>query len=251
MGVPATVSETEYEPRTQPAAARAPEESLAIFRKPTEQRSRAERREKADVPWLSTVKLPWGLEVRLLNISNTGLLIESGSKLTPGNVTELKLCGADTELIIPVCFVRSEVGLVDHLGVKYHTAATFEKALPLLESSPAPLRAFSPAPATALSHLMMLVSTELDRSSHASVRAALERAVRQAVRARNIQIRDLPVVPNDGSESVYFTVPMGAASPTILQAMFAPGYEPTDLEFRLLKAAAGLAAVVLQFEPHR
>lgn len=253
MGVTATVNETEYEPRVRPAAEGGSEESLAIFRNPTERRFRAERREKAEVPWLSTVKLPWGLEVRLLNISSTGLLIESGSKLTPGNVTELKLCGADTELVIPVCFVRSEVGAVDHLGVKYRTAGTFEKALPLLDQAPASIRApfQGSSPATALSRLMMMVSAELDRSSQASVRTALERAVRQAVTARNIQIRDVPIVPNDGSESIYFTVPTGTASPTILQAMFAPGYEPTELEFRLLKAAAGLTAVALQFEGHR
>ncbi len=253
MGVTATVNETEYELRVQPAAARDSGESLAIFRNPTERRSRAERWEKADVPWLSTVMLPWGLEVRLLNISSTGLLIESGSKLAPGNVTELKLCGADTELVIPVSFVRSEVGTVDHLGVRYRTAATFEKAFPLLDPTPASIRApfEASSPATALSRLMMMVSAELDRSSQASVRTAVERAVRQAVAARNIQIRDVPIVPNDGSESIHFTVPTGTASPTILQAMFAPGYEPTELELKLLKAAAGLAAVVLQFEEHR
>ncbi len=249
----APVNETEDEPRVRQVAARGSEESLTIFRNPAERRFRAERRDKAAVPWLSTVKLPWGLEVRLLNISSTGLLIESGSKLTPGNVTELKLCGADTELVIPVCFVRSEVGAVDHLGVKYRTAGTFEKAFPLLDPAPELIRApfHASSPAAPLNRLMMMVSAELDRSSPAGVRTALERAVRQAVTARNIQIRDVPIVPNDGSESIYFTVPTGTASPTILQAMFVPGYEPTELEFRLLKAAAGLAAVVLQFEEHR
>ena len=234
----------------EPAPETRAEETLSIFRAPLARHSRAERRERGDVPWLSTVRLPWGLEVRLLNISSTGLLLESGSKLTPGNVTELRLCGPDTELVLPVRFVRSEIGAVDHVGVTYRTAATFEKALKLL----GPARTFSretSSPATALSHLLARVSGELDRGPHASLRTALERGVRQAVTARSIHIRDVPIAPTDGSESIYFTLTTRVGPPAILQAMFAPGYEPTDLEFKLLKAAAGLAAVVLEFDKDR
>jgi hypothetical protein len=86
---------------------------------------------RGDVPWLSTVKLPWGLEVRVLNISSTGMLIETGSKFTPGTVTELQLYGPETDLVVSACFVRSEVALVDGRGVKYRAAATFKKQLDL------------------------------------------------------------------------------------------------------------------------
>ena len=84
-----------------------------------------------DVPWLSTIRLPWGLEVRLLNISSTGMLIETGSRFTPGGVTDLQLCGPETHLVISACFVRSEVAAVDGCGVKYHAAATFKEPLDL------------------------------------------------------------------------------------------------------------------------
>ena len=69
--------------------------------------------------------------------------------------------------------------------------------------------------------------------------------------AADIQIRDIPIVPGDESESTYFAVPTGIGSPAILQAMFAAGHEPSDLELRLLKAAAGLAAVALEFDERR
>jgi hypothetical protein len=87
----------------------------------------------ADVPWLSTIKLPWGLEVRLLNISSTGMLIETGSKFTPGSVTHLQLCGPETDLVISACFVRTEIAAVDGRGVTYHAAVSFQKELDLNE----------------------------------------------------------------------------------------------------------------------
>jgi hypothetical protein len=92
-------------------------------------RPRAERRRRTDVPWLSTVKLPWGTDARLLNISTTGVLLEAGVKVTPGTVTELKLCGPEWEIAVAAHFVRSEVADVDGVGVKYHLAAMFDTRL--------------------------------------------------------------------------------------------------------------------------
>src|ERR1700730_15528422 len=94
---------------------------------------RAERQMRADVTWLSSIRLPWGLEVRLLNISSTGMLIETGSKFTPGSDTHLQLSGPETDLVISACFVRSEVAAVDRLGVTYHAAVSFKKQLDLNE----------------------------------------------------------------------------------------------------------------------
>ena len=67
----------------------------------------------------------------LLNISSTGMLVETGSKLEPGSVTKLHLCGPDTHLVVPARFVRSEVAAVNREGVKYHAAAMFQKPLDL------------------------------------------------------------------------------------------------------------------------
>jgi hypothetical protein len=96
-------------------------------------RHRAARQTGADVPWLSSIKLPWGLAVRLLNISSTGMLIETGSKFTPGSDTHLQLSGPETDLVISACFVRSDVAAVDRRGVTYHAAVSFKKQLDLKE----------------------------------------------------------------------------------------------------------------------
>ena len=50
----------------------------------------------------------------------------------------------------------------------------------------------------------------------------------------------------EGCHSIYFTVP--APTGAILQATFDPGHEPSLEEFTLLKAAAAVAAVIIQFE---
>ena len=67
------------------------------------------RRRQGDVPWLSAARLAWGTEISLVNISNRGVLLESGSKLAPGSTTELHLTGPDTSLVVPVRFIRSEI----------------------------------------------------------------------------------------------------------------------------------------------
>jgi hypothetical protein len=123
LGMPASVTEADDQTT-------ATQGTSSIVREPVDRRRpRAERRERGDVPWLSTVKLPWGLDARPLNISSTGLLLESGSKITPGSVAELKLHGPEWQIAIPACFVRSEVALVNGLGVKYRAAAAFENRL--------------------------------------------------------------------------------------------------------------------------
>ena len=73
---------------------------------------------RENVPLLSAVKLTWGLEVSLINISSTGMLVETTSKFTPGSATEFQLCGPDTSLVVPARFVRSEVSTVDARSVR-------------------------------------------------------------------------------------------------------------------------------------
>jgi hypothetical protein len=109
----------------------AADEPVSILRKPATQAPRAERRDRNDVPWILTVKLASGHEVRLLNISSTGTLIESGSKLAHDSVTEVRLCGPESQIVIPARFVRSEIADVTALGVRYQIGIAFDDYLPL------------------------------------------------------------------------------------------------------------------------
>ena len=210
---------------------------------------RARRWAPADLPWLRSVETGWGLQVRVLNISGSGMLVESSSKLAPGSSTEFSLCGPETQVVMPGRVVRSEVAAVDSRGVKYQIAAVFDSGLDHLfrEGAESPTGLW--ATPQALAALLLRVSVEIGRGRDAAgVRATFEQGLRRLVSAREIRICEVPVAPIDGAESIYFTVPDGAASRSILQATFEPNYEPAADEFTLLKAAAAAAAIILLFE---
>ena len=83
-----------------------------------DERRVALRKGRGDVPWLSGIKLSWGQELKLVNISSTGVLVETGSKLAPGSTTELHLSGPETNLVVPVRVIRSDVARINGLGVR-------------------------------------------------------------------------------------------------------------------------------------
>ena len=242
------VAELDPPPLVEPGDAPAPQEDvLAPYRRgPVEQYPRHRRLTRGELPWLSAVKLSWGLEVSLLNISSTGMLVETTAKFTPGSETEFRLCGPDTSLVVPARFVRSEVAQVDTRSVKYHAAAVFAKELQLSKF-------LGPGGATcsmpqALSDLLTDVLTDVDLGGRqALLRPRFEKALRRMVSARDIQLRD-GVVSRDGGESIYFSVPSVDGSRPILQATFEPGHVLSATEFRTLQSAATIAAVVLEFE---
>jgi hypothetical protein len=208
------------------------------------QRERDHRLKRSDVPWLSTVKLSWGLEVDMLDISRTGMLIETSSRFTPGTTTEFHLSGPDTSLAVPARFVRSEVAAVGSQGVKYHAAVTFAKELHFQE----PVRFSGTASAPrALVELLTQVLGEFDHDrDRSALRTRFSQGLRKLVPAREIQIANTPAGACHGTESIYFSVPGGSRA--VLQATFEPHYDLSEVEFRFLQTAAALAAVLLELE---
>lgn len=152
----------------------ASEEPLSILRKAAAPTPRADRRERGDVPWILTVKLASGLEVRLLNISTTGTLIESGAKLAHESVTEVRLCGPDSQIVIPARFVRSEIAGVTALGVRYQIGIAFDDYVVLDDP-----RRQDGAPAAAESELRARVAGELEKIADvAGAQDGLDRATK-------------------------------------------------------------------------
>jgi CheY-like chemotaxis protein len=94
-------------------------------------RSRARRWNGDELPWLSHIQLAWGAStfptLRLLNISSTGLLLESSALLTQGNKAGFRLAGSDHEqLIVHASVVRADPLMEDRSVTKYIVAATFD-----------------------------------------------------------------------------------------------------------------------------
>jgi CheY-like chemotaxis protein len=209
-----------------------------------DERRTAERKKLGEVPWLSAIKLSWGDEVGLVNISSSGVLVETGSKLIPGSTTELHLSGPETNLVVPVRFIRSEVAHIDGRGVKYHAAAAFANELDLDRSRRA---AGTASPPQALAQLLTDVLSQAAEAQDPAP-ARFTRGLRQLVQARNVQIRNTPASSAAGRETLYFDIPGSDRSSSTLEVVFDRNYDVNESEFRLLKAAAYLAAAVLELD---
>jgi hypothetical protein len=209
-----------------------------------EDRRYAHRTPQRGAPWLWAIRLPWGLDVDLVNISRTGLLLESGSKVTPGVTLELHLSGPGLNRIVKARFVRSEVARVDRLGVRYHAAAQFDVPLDFLAPRGEAMTRTTPH------QLAQLLSTVLDPSSGRAEPPVIRfaRGLRALIGARDVLVRRSPIAPVDDSESIYFHVKGDGPSRAILQVMFERDRAITAAEFALLKAAAALTAAILEVQ---
>jgi CheY-like chemotaxis protein len=115
---------------------------------------RAHRWTPRDLSWLTGVRLPSGYVRQLVNISNSGLLIECDSALMPGSSVTFQLCANGTELwhpntdlMVPAHIVRSEVSKVDTEHLRYLVAARFQRELELPSKAPIPQEASEAPPA--------------------------------------------------------------------------------------------------------
>jgi CheY-like chemotaxis protein len=209
-----------------------------------DERRVALRKGRSDVPWLSGIKAAWGSELELINISSTGVLIETGSKFTPGSTTELHLSGPDTNLVVPVRFIRSDVARIDGLGVRYRAAAAFAREVDLAgPGRDAGMPATPPQELAALFSTVVMNSGE--RRDSAQVRFA--QGLRELIGARDVQVRT-GSSGSAGAETLYFDVPGEDRARTTLQVTFDRSHHVTSAEFKLLKAAAWLTAAVLELE---
>ena len=170
------------------------------------------------------------------------MLVETSAKFTPGSVMEFELVGPDTTLVVPARFVRSEVAAANALGVKYYAAAVFGKKLQL----PGLFGAAGGLTPKALADLLTHVLTDQRGGPHTSLRGRFELGLLELVPARQIQITDVPVKPEQGAESICFSVPSPVESRAMLQITFESGYKPHQIEFNFLRAAAALAGVILR-----
>jgi hypothetical protein len=211
-------------------------------------RRRTRRRSGEDVPSLWSVRLPWGDALKVVNISNTGVLVESASKVAPGSTIKLHLLGEATNISVSARAIRSDVANVDGLGVKYHLAAAFSQEV-LLPGIDVPAAAVPAASPRALVDLVARVLGEGEPLPRASeLRVRFESDLRRLLRLRDVQIRESPV-SGDVTESIYFTIPQSSGSHRVLQVFFEPGEALSEMDFRILRAAANAAALVLELAP--
>jgi hypothetical protein len=74
------------------------------------------------------------------------------------------------------------------------------------------------------------------------------RGLRGLIGARDVLVRSTPMVPGHDCESILFRLNGDDRSGMILQVLFDRNRSLTTAEFRLLKAATGLASALLELE---
>jgi CheY-like chemotaxis protein len=211
-------------------------------------RRRARRRPASELPGLWAIRLPLGPDAKVVDISSSGALVETSFKITSGSTMDLQVLGQNINLRMPARMVRSEVASVDRLGVRYRAAAAFSEELDILELHTVPSDP-SAVPKVLTDMVARVLAEAGGNSSRSSLRTRFEQELRRLLPVKEIKIRQTPMIPSERTESVYFTVPRASSSRPILQAVFEPDYQPSATEFRILKAAAGVAAVILEFAP--
>lgn len=210
-----------------------------------DERRIALRKGLGDVTWLSGIRLPGGPELQLINISSSGVLIETGSKFAPGSTASLQLCGPETNLVVPVRFIRSAVARINGLGVRYRAAAAFTNEIDLAGPRRDAGQPATPSEAlAALLNSVLSVASERPEPAHASFAQGL----RQLVGARDVRVSTETAGSASGRGTLYFDVPGDDRSRATLQVTFDRNHDVTDNEFKLLKAAAWLTAAVLELE---
>jgi len=208
-------------------------------------RPRAPRWKGDNIPWLTRITMPLGLEVRLLNISRSGLLIESRGHFVVDQPAAFELHGR-LRVMVPGRFVRSTAAGSD--GALFHSAVLFDDDLPLF----APLASGTPGEPIVSSELGEALAWVRGQARSGMrpdrVRAAFELSVQELVGARAVLICRAPAQADEPGDSVCLPVPTTDGSVAFLQAIYDTARPPSARAFEHLQAAATLAADVLEIE---
>jgi hypothetical protein len=97
-------------------------------------RRRFPRKKPDECPWLIEARLRSGTEVRVIDISNGGALLEAGSQILPGARVELFLVAADQRWLVKGRIVRCHVSAIaPECGVRYRAALAFNDPVSILD----------------------------------------------------------------------------------------------------------------------
>ena len=204
---------------------------------------RAGRWKGENIPWLSRVTMPLGLEVRLVNISRSGLLIASPGRFAIGQPAAFELQGR-LRVVVQGRFVRAAPKPDDH-GM-YHSAAIFDDDLPLFAAPGGgpPVKITSD-----LGEVLAWVRGQArDGLRPERIRAAFELSVQELVGARAVRICRAPEQADEPGDSVFLPVPTGDGSEAFLQAIYDTARPLSSGAFEHLRSAATVAADVLEME---
>lgn len=95
---------------------------------PRRERRLSPRRRRADCGWLVAARLRPGRDVRVLDLSSGGALVEASARLLPGASIVLHLAGVTSHHTIRGTVLRCWVAAIDRsAGVRYRAALGFDQ----------------------------------------------------------------------------------------------------------------------------
>ena len=97
-------------------------------------RRAARRRPLDEIPQISEVKM-LSQPVKVVNVSRTGLLMKSTSRLIPGRQTRLRFEGPSLSTWVPSRIARCEVGSLEGGKIVYIVGVVFDTPLAFVEES--------------------------------------------------------------------------------------------------------------------
>ena len=97
-----------------------------------------ERLKASDLYWLRGARIKYGADVRIIDISAGGVLLETESALTRDANVVVELTGAASPILIPSRVIRCRMASLGEI-LKYQGACAFKRPLALLPSLPRPL----------------------------------------------------------------------------------------------------------------
>jgi len=100
--------------------------------KPSERRS-APRRQASSIPMLGSAQIISGPDVRLINISRAGVLLESDGRLLTGSHICLKLTTTDAVFLLKGRVLRSKTSTLDGQNIRYESAIVFDDDFMLMD----------------------------------------------------------------------------------------------------------------------
>jgi len=114
----------------------------------------AARRLASAVPSITTVRIsPPGFEATLIDISESGLLVECGSALKLGQIVTVEFEGTFSPQSVEAQVIRSAVASMTSEGIRYEVGLSFAASIALGDAPPlAPTVVGTDAAATALAN---------------------------------------------------------------------------------------------------
>ena len=216
----------------------------SAFQLPRDRR-RASRHRASDLPGSLTARLSASGDITLVDISSSGVLIETKKELAPGSIVHLQMQNVDANVSVVARLVRSERTRVDGSEWIYRVAAAFAREIDLRSLRES--RTASAQPPKVLGDLLGRVLADAHwMAGSTTLCSKFEDELKRLMHLKDIRIGAVPLTAPAGCRSLCYPIPdAGGGRRHVLQAIVDGGRRLDPVEIRLLKAAAGLAGIVL------